>query len=73
MIKFPKLHIAQSVMNRILNLQDELEAGEAEPVSAVSPPSIPEATGAGQALDVALAKPVENVSAPPELAGLPIM
>lgn len=68
MIKFPKLHIAQSVTNRILNVADELDDGEAQEATSIVPPSLPDRDTAGDAIDVALATPPPEVSAPPELA-----
>lgn len=72
MIKFPKLHIAQSVYNRILNAADEINAGEVEEAGAIAAPSLPEAAASGQAIDIKLATPPPDVSAPPapDIAGV---
>jgi hypothetical protein len=65
MIRFPKMHIAQSVVNRILNAHDELEASM--PTLAPEPtpaPHVPDPTLEGAELDLALdapAAPVEGV------------
>lgn len=67
MIKFPSLHIAESVKNRILNTADELDADEAERAAPVVAPSLPASNASGQAIDVALATPPGEVSAPPNL------
>lgn len=55
MIRFPKHHIATSVVNRILNIADEVEA------RAPSMPSTPEPIQQGQALDAALAQPTPDM------------
>jgi hypothetical protein len=65
MIKFPTVHIAESVINRILDVADSLPQGPQE--SAGGEPSIPPVgnTGLlGQALDEALVTP------PPPLPGI---
>ena len=67
MIKFPKMHIAASVTNRILNVMDELEEKKG-PETPITPPSIPEPDTSGDAIEVKLATPPGPVSAPPELA-----
>jgi hypothetical protein len=61
MIRFPKMHIAKSTVNRILNIADELE-----PVT-IDTPSIPEGDTASKSLqiDAALASPTPEVAAPP--------
>lgn len=51
MIRFPKIHIAESVANRLLNFADGLDV-----LSAPSP-SLPEPTPAGAALDKKLSSP----------------
>lgn len=60
-MRFPKLHIASSVVNRILDLADQemLTARESEA------PAIPtDATQQGEALDQVLSQPVPAVPAP---------
>lgn len=55
MIKFPRLHIATSVQNRILNVRDELEGGSRIPAAApspVPPPVVPDPAPVGAVLDV---------------------
>lgn len=62
-IPFPKVHIAQSVLNRILN------AIEGEPSFALTdmqPPIPPDPTVEGVALDSNLEKPASPVAVPPE-------
>jgi len=58
-IRFPRLHIAESVVNRILNAADELEtraeARQAAPFAHVPP--VPDPSMQGAALDAALATP----------------
>lgn len=58
MIKFPKVNVATSVVNRILNAADELEAKGAAPVAAErGAPNVPDPTGLGLALDADIASP----------------
>lgn len=63
MIRFPKMHIAQSVVNRIMNVADDLEMAQNKPAMHV--PAMPDATAQGAALDEALATPPAGVT-PPE-------
>lgn len=66
-IKFPKHHIATSVVNRIMNIADELETGAETP--QVGPvPNVPAALPEGPALSAALYQPTQPVTAGPELA-----
>lgn len=65
MIKFPKVHIATSVMNRILNLHDEIETARA-PASDRSPALDP--SGQGAVLDAALDTPAPPVTADDDTA-----
>lgn len=60
MIKFPQQHIATSVVNRILNVHDDLES------QSMRFPNMPEPLPTGEALDKKLAAPVEPVAASPE-------
>lgn len=74
MIRFPKMHIAESVANRILNLADDMRAGGfMPPPEPVPPPELPGApTMEGAQLDQALATPPPaDMAAPPELAVAP--
>ena len=78
MIKFPKLHIATSVVNRILNVADGVEAKRltmSEPPAAPDPQSL---AVRGAALDFALMKPTPGelppIDAAPEVAtGKPLL
>lgn len=68
-IRFPKMHIAESVVNRILNLRDELP-----PVHRPMPtptPNVPDPNVQGLQLDQALAQPTPPVDggAGPESLG----
>lgn len=59
MIKFPRVHVAESVVNRILNTRDELKAGRSPapaPTPAPAPP-VPDPTIPGAELDLELAQP----------------
>ena len=53
MIKFPKMHIAESVVNRILNAADDV--APAAPDEMPMEPAVP--VPQGEALDAALATP----------------
>jgi hypothetical protein len=68
-INFPKLHIAESVTNRILNVWDDLEAS-AQAAAAPMPtaaPSTPQAVEMqGAQLDAALSAPPAGELATPD-------
>ncbi len=75
-IRFPKMHIAESVANRILNLADDMRAGGFMPQPELAQPSMPDLppspTMEGAQLDAQLAAPPPaEMSVPPELAALP--
>jgi hypothetical protein len=53
MIKFPRVHIAESVVNRILNLRDELQAPAPAAVDS-APPAVPDPAGQGALIDAQL-------------------
>ena len=55
-INFPRMHIANSVVNRILNVADGLEG--AAPNAATPEPPVPDTFIEGEQLDAALAAPV---------------
>ncbi len=55
-IKFPKYHIASSVVNRILNVADEL--GMPSELEVREPPNVPDADAMGNAIDAAATTPV---------------
>ena len=61
-IRFPKMHVAESVANRILNIADGVPGAKPLPVPA---PMMPDVGGQGDNLDMQLATP----SAPTELPG----
>lgn len=52
-MKFPKLHLATSVTNRILNIWDEVEPPREPPVPSIPPP-VPDPSAEGEVLDTAL-------------------
>ena len=56
MIKFPKVHIAESVTNRILNIAEDLDASQ-RPPEIRTPPPLPDTISQSFALDQALATP----------------
>lgn len=69
MIKFPKLHIAQSVTNRILNVANDIETRSAAmtpPTPSTAPP-VPDPGPIGAAVETALAEPTAPVSADPAM------
>lgn len=71
-IRFPKMHIAESVANRIMNLADDMRAGGFIPPGEQSPvpdvPAMPALEGAK--LDQALeTPPPADMEAPPGLIG----
>lgn len=70
MIRFPKVSIATSVVNRILNVHEEIEAASVAlpSVSQASTPPVPNSQAAGATLDQSLAAPVQPVGGEPELA-----
>jgi hypothetical protein len=83
MIKFPRVHIAESVTSRILDVRDELERGS--PLKAgggaldVPPPVVPDPAPIGEAIDLKAnlppdpnVPPLEPPPEPPsdELAGI---
>ena len=56
-MKFPKLHIAESVVNRIMNASDEIMAGRAAMLSLPdfeAPPAVPDPTAQGAAVTLGL-------------------
>lgn len=62
MIKFPRVHIAASVVNRILNTRDELEhsspsAGDGGGTLEVPPPVVPDPVVAGAVLEAKVNQP----------------
>lgn len=57
MIKFPKMHIAESVVNRILNVADGIPAQASQAVQNPPPPIVPETAQQGAMLDAQLATP----------------
>lgn len=77
MIKFPKMHIAQSVVNRILNVRDGMP--DTTPGLNITPaPELPDTLAQGQRLDLSLAQPntapLPGIEAAPEVAtGKPLL
>ncbi len=65
MINFPKVNIATSVVNRILNVHDELNRGTPSPAlpELQGMPDVPEAAPEGAQLSGALAQPTPAVGA----------
>jgi len=70
MIRFPKVNIASSVVNRILNINDEINRGQAQAQAASreNSPTVPDTSQTGPALEKALYSPPAPVDAPPEVA-----
>lgn len=64
-VRFPKLHIATSVVNRIMNIHDELESKEKAPSAVPLPSPMPvDPTLEGTMLNAALLEPNPSVDAP---------
>lgn len=59
MIKFPKVHIATSVVNRLLNVADGLPDNRAP--AEVPPPAVPDTMLRGAQLDQDLSQPIGPV------------
>ena len=57
-IKFPKMHIAESVVNRLMNLADDLP--EPQAATAAPVPTVPNTALQSIDLDQALAQPVSG-------------
>lgn len=68
-VKFPRLHIAESVVNRILNVRDELRAGKIAPPSipSVTQPAVPDPTIAGAQIDSQVTESVPPLEEAPEV------
>jgi hypothetical protein len=60
-IRFPKIHIAESVSNRILNIADGLPSSPGLPMAAPVPPDVP---AQGAALDMQLQTPMVEAELP---------
>lgn len=74
MIKFPRVHIAESVANRILNLWDDLQDSQAiRDAAAAMPPAIPDVPGnaptEGMMLSQAIQQPPAQELQTPEGIG----
>lgn len=59
-MRFPRYHLAESTVRRILNVASDISTRHLP----TPPPAIPDATKQGQALDVAIAAPTQQVPAP---------
>ena len=57
--KFPRMHIATSVTNRILQLQAEIAP---EPIVNAPTPVVPDSVEAGKQLDLELTQPIGKVA-----------
>ena len=60
MIRFPKVHIAASVVNRILNVRDAIDARPAARAPS-SEPRVPDPTLEGAVIDEKLTEPTPDV------------
>lgn len=63
-IRFPKMHVAKSTVNRILNVSDEIDR-QIMPKLDIDTPSLPAADPSGKSIEVAVNTPSEPVAAPP--------
>lgn len=68
MIKFPKLSVATSVVNRILNVHDEIERGAVQSAEPAGPPNVPDDNPLGAQLELALTRPPPQSDAAPDVA-----
>ena len=60
-MRFPKMHIAQSVLNRLTNYANQVESMAAPPVM---PYQVPQAQELGASIDEALKQPPGQMAAP---------
>jgi len=66
-VKFPRIHIAESVVNRILNTYDEIELSRQPvepPTMPEAPPTVPDPAVEGAVLQGELMQPSPPVSGP---------
>ena len=68
MIKFPKMHVAASVVNRIMNAKAHIDASQAASNAADRAPNVPDSVALGGDIDAELNAPQAPVSAEPMLA-----
>lgn len=71
MIAFPKMHIAESVLNRIQNVLEErgplgMANRQPAPPEIIEPPMIPNPEPVGSAINHNLNKPPAAVAVPPD-------
>ena len=66
-MRFPKMHIAQSVTNRIMNIANKVQPATGQ---ATMPPAVPQPQAMGKAIDQALAQPPGAMAAPPGAEGI---
>lgn len=72
MIRFPKMHIAKSTVNRILNASDEIDR-DIRPDPSLNIPSIPVGDPSGKIIERATTTPVDPVSAPPGISAKDVL
>ena len=72
MIRFPRLHIAQSASNRILNIADEIEK-DFSLSAPISVPHIPSANNLGTHIDNASTQQGDPVALPEGLGMADVM
>jgi hypothetical protein len=64
-IKFPKMHIAESALNRLFNaMEDSSSFGVASPMEA---PNVPDPTALGVAIEEQVEAPIEPAEVAPEM------
>lgn len=71
MIRFPKMHIAQSVQNRILNLIDDLPSPTAG-LPATVQPSVPGRHPLNEQITAQVGEPLPPVAAPADAEALAV-
>jgi|SRR5262252_7103129 len=70
MIRFPELHIAESVVNRILATHDHINAKDSATTrAAAEPPMLPDTHMEGATLDLELMQPTPPVGELPQNLG----
>jgi len=62
MIPFPEMHVAQSVLNRVMNTLE----GNQSLAMPMEPPVVPDPSVMGQQIDTAAATPPQPAELPPE-------
>ncbi len=65
MIQFPRMHIAESALNRLMNALDEQQPQGIQ--SPMTPPMAPDPTALGVMIEEQVEQPVPDASVSPEM------